>query len=302
MLITIFTPTYNRGKLLPRLYESIRKQTVNDFEWIIVDDGSTDDTEQICKKFANEKNNFSITYIKQLNGGKHRAVNRGVKEAKGKLFFIADSDDMLLPRSIEIIFNQYQQIKNNNTFGGICGLDCYKNSKIVGNGLVKEFIDCNSIEIRYKYKVVGDLKEVFYTHIIRKYPFPEIKGERFVPEALIWNRIAKQYKLRFINQAIYQVEYQDEGLTKQIIKIRMKSPIASMMTYAEMLEINIPFKQKLKAGINYWRFRWCYKNNSTYKSNNIPIISWKYYLLYPLGWLMHINDLKTQNTLNYKRL
>lgn len=287
MLITIFTPTYNRAILLPRLYESLKKQTFDDFEWIIVDDGSTDDTEKVCNEFINKKNSFPIRYIKQENGGKHRAVNRGVKEAKGELFFIADSDDILLPNTIEIICNQYQQIKDNGIFGGICGLDCYTNGKIVGNGLGKEFIDSNSIEIRYKYKVVGDLKEVFYTHIMRKYPFPEIAGERFVPEALVWNRIARQYKLRFFNQPIYQVEYQEEGLTAQIVKIRMESPITSTIYYSEMLEQNIPLKEKIKAAINYWRFWYCAINKE-----NCPRINNMWHIFKLLGLLMHIKDKK----------
>ena len=106
MLITVFTPTYNRAKLLPRLYKSLQEQTNKDFEWVIVDDGSTDNTKEVIDNIiTQQENDFPIRYFYKENGGKHTAINQGAKEAKGELFFIADSDDVLLFRnSISTIF------------------------------------------------------------------------------------------------------------------------------------------------------------------------------------------------------
>ena len=110
MLITVFTPTYNRAHLLQMLYDSLCKQTFNDFEWLIVDDGSKDDTESVVNTFIAE-DRLDIRYIKQSNGGKHRAINRGVAEANGDLFFIVDSDDYLSNNGLELIEYYYEQIK-----------------------------------------------------------------------------------------------------------------------------------------------------------------------------------------------
>lgn len=290
--ITVLTPAYNRARLLPRLYESLLKQKYNDFEWLIVDDGSTDDTRAVVEGFI-EKNVFLIHYYYKENGGKHTAVNIGVKEAKGELVFIADSDDMLLPDSLQRVAEEYAQVEGDNSFCGVCGLDCDLNGTIIGSGLGREHIDANSLQLRMRYGVTGDLKEVFKTSVLREFPFPEIRGERFCPEALVWNRIARKYKLRCFNRPIYQVEYQEEGLTSNIVRIRMQSPVASMMTYAEMLDMDVPWSQKIKAAINYWRFQACLTAEHAREVNAaIPNVSFVWYWAKPLGLLMHWRDTK----------
>lgn len=171
------------------------------------------------------------------------------------------------------------------SFSGVSGIDGYFDGRIIGSGLPDDSIDCNSVDIRYKFHVTGDMKEVFRTSVMKEFPFPDIEGEKFCPEALVWNRIAQKYKLRYFNKIIYKVEYQPEGITSNIVKVRMKSPITSMMCYAEMLELNIPFKDKFKAAVNYWRFRLCYNGNGSY-----PKVSGLWNAVAPLGWLMHLKD------------
>lgn len=285
MIITVLTPTYNRAKLLDRLYQSLCQQTYRKFEWILVNDGSIDNTDEIAQKYITE-NIIDIHYIRQENGGKHRAVNRGVKEAKGELLFIADSDDWLLPDSLETVAEMYQDIANDYSFAGVCGLDIYADGTVVGGGMPQDVIDCNSIDIRMIHHVGGDLKEVFKTDVLREIPFPEIEGEFFCPEVLVWNRIAIKYKLRFFNQPIYQVEYQPEGISAGITKARMKSPIASATCYQEIIKFDIPLKVKIRSAINYWRFRFCGS------SHKFPLLSLKWFWTLPIGWAMHINDLR----------
>ncbi len=289
-MITIFTPTYNRAHLLPRLYDSLCKQTYVDFEWIIVDDGSKDNTEEVVRDFINLQK-IKIQYFKQENGGKHRAINRGVKEAKGDLFFIADSDDMLPVNALENVSRTYEDIKDDNAFAGVCGLDGTFEGKVIGSGLPKDIIDSTSIAVRFKLGITGDMKEVFRTEVLKEFPFPEIKGECFCPEALVWNRIATKYKLRFFNQIIYLAEYQNDGITAGIVRARMKSPLASMMTYAEIAyNKDVPIIARLKAAINYWRFRLCSD------SKKKPKLSWWYHCTMPLGYLIHLHDkLKIEN-------
>ena len=268
------------------MYSSIKKQTYHHFEWLIVDDGSTDNTSEVVKTFI-EEGIITIKYVFKRNGGKHRAINEGVQQAQGELFFIADSDDMLPPDALKMVVEVYQQIKDDKNFGGVAGVDAYPDGRIVGSGLPTPTLDCNSIEIRSKYHVLGDLSEVFRTEVMKEFPFPEIDDEKFCPEVLIWNRIARKYKLRYFNEPIYIAEYQDGGLTARIVEIRMKSPIASTTCYAEMLSLDIPFKDKLKAAVNYWRFRLCCK-----KGKPAPNIGWMWMCVCPLGWLMHIKDLR----------
>lgn len=292
MQITVFTPTYNRAHLLPRLYESLCRQTFRDFEWIIVDDGSVDDTKDVIDKLIIENGElkinqqFPIRYFYQKNGGKHRAINHGIKKAQGELFFIADSDDMLVANALHIVIDVYEGIKENKEFAGVCGLDGTPDGVVIGNGLPDEMLDDTSISIRYKQGIKGDMKEVFRTDVLKKYPFPEINGERFCPEVLVWNRIAEKYKLRHFNQIIYLADYQVNGISAGILKARMNSPIASMMTYQELtLYTNVPFLQKCKAAINFFRFYMCSNNTS-----ERPKLKMRWWLFSPLGYLRHLHD------------
>lgn len=282
MLITVFTPTYNRAHLLGRLYESLCAQRFTDFEWLIVDDGSTDGTASLVQSFI-AKRRIDIKYLSQRNGGKHRAINHGVGQAKGELFFIVDSDDYLPADSLQSIATEYA--KCDSSMGGVAGLDATDGGKVIGSGLAQEFIECNSMEIRFKHHVTGDLAEVFKTSVMREFPFPEIDGEKFCPEALVWNRIALKYNLRYFNKVIYIAEYQDGGLTDNIVRVRRQSPVTSTTYYAELLLSSIPWGQKLKAAINYWRFRLCCKNFS-----KVPQLPLAWNAVWPLGWLMHLRD------------
>ena len=285
-MITVLTPTYNRASLLINLYQSLIKQDFGDFEWVIVDDGSVDATTDIVDQFIQERQ-IAITYIIQANGGKHRALNRGVKEAKGELVLIVDSDDSLPNKSLSIIYSHYLDIKDNSSIGGVCGLMAHHDGTIIGERKICSSMNLSSIEMRYKYGFIGDVCEVFKTEILREFPFPEIENEKFCPEALVWNRIATKYKLHYFNEVIYYRDYLDDGLTSKIVRIRMNSPIASMICYAELNQLDIPFKDKFKAAINYWRFRLCYSGSRSY-----PSLHGLWNVVAPLGWLMHLNDIR----------
>ena len=156
MIITVFTPTYNRAYLIGELYESLCNQSCKDFEWLVVDDGSTDDTEVLINSFIAE-NKINIYYAKQPNGGKHRAINRGVRLAKGELFFIVDSDDQLPCESIQSVLTYYLQIKNDMSFAGVCGLKYFFSGKRIGGEVSFSVIDCSFVEFRTVHKVKGDL-------------------------------------------------------------------------------------------------------------------------------------------------
>ncbi len=284
-MITVFTPTYNRADLLPKLYESLCAQTFKDFEWLIVDDGSTDKTESFVKEFIS-CGLINIRYFKQTNGGKHRAINRGIQETKGDLFFIVDSDDTLPSDSLMFINSFWQDVKSNNRYAGVVGFMAHHNGEVIGHGYDFDKLDCNSLDLRYKYNVKGDMAEVFRVSVLKEFSFPEFEGERFCPEALVWNRISQKYIFRHFNKVIYYRDYLENGLTAKIDRIRMESPIASVTHYKELNSYKIPFKHKLKAAINYWRFYECLNNRNVPK---LPII-WIW--CRPIGFFMHKKDIK----------
>ncbi|MBQ3323948.1 MAG: glycosyltransferase family 2 protein [Muribaculaceae bacterium] len=285
MLITLFTPTYNRAHLLPRLYESLKSQTYKDFEWLIVDDGSNDGTEDVIKKYI-EEDSIQIRYIKQQNGGKHRAINRGVRESHSELFFIVDSDDKLPNDALERVIHYYNQVKGDNQFAGVCGLRYYFDGTQVGGEQPFDVTDCSMLDIRQKHHIQGDMAEVLRTNVMREFPFPEIEGEYFCPEALVWNRISQKYIMRYFHENIYECEYQPDGLTAKIVRIRMDSPFASMQCYADLVQYDVPLKTKLRSAINYWRFRFCAK-----RKNKKPKLPWYWNWTMLIGWMMHRKDL-----------
>lgn len=288
-MITVFTPTYNRAYIIKNLYASLIQQSYKNFEWIIINDGSTDNTEEIVASFIEEKK-IDIHYIKQINGGKHQAINIGIQIAKGDLFFIVDSDDCLPYNALKQIEHCYKAIKNDSNFAGICGLKTYFNGENVGGSFPYKILDCSPLELRQKYHIKGDMAEVFKTEILRKYPFPTFEGEKFCPEALVWNRISQKYKLRYVNEPIYKCEYLPDGLTAKIVRLRMNSPKASLLYYSELYKMNIPIIQKIKAAINYWRFSFCSKDSLL---KHIKQISFLSLYAYPIGLLFHLKDLRS---------
>ena len=212
-MITIMTPTYNRAYILPEVYESLKKQTCFDFEWIIVDDGSSDDTENLVGSWLKEENPFSILYEKQPNGGKHRAVNRGVQMAKYDYFLILDSDDQLTKNAVELIHSWIDQIKDLEGFAGVAGLKGSETAAVGGTPKAP-YIDATNQE-RQKYGLMGDKAEIYKTEIMRKYPFPEFPGENFIRENAAWDRISLDgLKLRWFSKVIYLCEYLADGLTQ----------------------------------------------------------------------------------------
>ena len=211
---TIFTPTYNRRELIDNLYHSLLAQTDKNFEWLIIDDGSTDDTEKYFSELTSKPQPFPIRYLKQVNGGKHRAINKGVQNANGKLFFIVDSDDYLTENAIEKINQWITTLDNSHKWAGISGLRGFSKNSVVGQHSDFSYIDAKNNE-RRKYNLLGDKAEVYFTDVLKQHPFPEIPGENFISEEIVWNAIARDgYYLRWFNEIIYICDYLEGGLTK----------------------------------------------------------------------------------------
>lgn len=286
MFISIFTPVYNRAYCISKLYNSLIAQTCNDFEWVVVDDGSTDDVVELITRYIAERK-IAIKFIQQKNSGKHVAINQGLDIAAGDLFFIVDSDDYLTENAIEIIKEYSLHIITNKQYAGIAGLRMHADGRMISRGIVSDILDATTLDIRFRYNVRGDLAEVIKTDVLRAHKFPVLQSEKFCPEALVWNRIATQgLQFRLINQPIYICDYLPDGLTAGIVKVRMKSPIATTACYCELCGMSIPFYQKVKAAINYWRFWLCDFHVKK------PTLSSRWIWTFPAGLLMHIRDLR----------
>ena len=226
MRFTVFTPTYNRAYVIGNLYRSLQRQTFRDFEWIVMDDGSTDNTEALFASFMQEENDFPIRYEKVENGGKHRAINKGVSIAEGELFYIVDSDDYLPNDALQIINNIEQTVpqERKHLFAGVCGQKGLENQGEIGQTFSGEMLDITTLE-RSKYQIRGDKAEVYYTSVMKKYPFPEFKGENFLTECVVWDRIgADGYLLRFFNQVVMICEYLPDGLSSKGREIFLNNP------------------------------------------------------------------------------
>lgn len=249
--ISIITPSYNRANLLPKAYESLKQQTSKNFEWIIVDDGSKDNTNEVVKNFI-EENQLEIKFIQKENGGKHTAVNIGVKEACGELVLILDSDDWLTNDAIETVIKDWQEYKDKEK---ICGLSY--NKKVINKEAFKakeSVVISNHIQYRYNESVLGDRAEVYRTSIMKEYIFPEIKGERFLSEAVVWNKIAYEYDTVYIDKDIYECEYLEDGLTSNSVKLRVNNPKGAMLNYQIMMAKPFNLKLRIKYSILYNAF------------------------------------------------
>lgn len=255
MRITVFTPTYNRAHTLTRLYESLRRQTFTDFEWLIVDDGSADETAELLDDLEAGHSGFPIRRIKTPNGGKHRAINVGCAAAVGDLFFIVDSDDYLPPDSLQVIDAMEQTIPNSerSRFAGVCGLKAAPDGTLIGTTFEGDVLDITTLE-RGAHAIAGDKGEVVYTEVLRAYPFPEFPGERFLTEAVVWDRIAHDGRvLRFFNQVIYSCEYLAGGLSDQYHQLLRLNPRGHGLYLRQHLQFaRLPFRRKIGAYLSYY--------------------------------------------------
>lgn len=219
MKITVFTPTYNRAYILHNLYTSLKQQTFHDFEWLIVDDGSEDGTKDLIDKWKTENTFFPICYHYQQNAGKHAAINKALDLAKGELFFTVDSDDFLTEDALEKIVEWERDLPKNDKYCGIAGnlgvsKESTPNEPFAAEFLDKTLLDRYTYQENGKYVLGGERAYVFYTKVHKNYKYPIFEGEKFMTEAVVWNRMASDgYLMRFFKDIIWIYEYKEDGLT-----------------------------------------------------------------------------------------
>ena len=246
--LSIVTPTYNRGHLLPKCFASLQAQTDMDFEWIIVDDGSTDDTAAIVSGFHGHS--FPLTYVKKENGGKHTALNAAFPHIRGQYVLILDSDDYLTEDAVASVRKNWEAYASQP---GIAMLVFYrghdKKDPLCTASIVNAPVDI----LRFKRTIIhsSDCCEVIRADVLKQFPFPVFEGERFLSECALWNRVAKEYQCVYINQVIYICEYLEGGLTKSGRSLRIRNPRGGMYICDLRMWKNNFFSQRVKYGLLY---------------------------------------------------
>ena len=251
MMITVLTPTFNRGGGLQSLWDSLQKQTVKEFEWLVVDDGSTDGTKNLITKLK-EKSDFPIRYIYKSNGGKHTALNVGIQTICSELTFIVDSDDCVTDDAVESILKIHKKYRSQNNICGYAFLRAFPDGKVNGKKFDVDEKIGSYIDVRVNGDDTGaDKAEVFKTHCLKEFPFPEYPNEKFLGEDLVWVRMARKYEMVHINKAIYVGNYLEDGLTNNRRKHNIASPVGCMHRAEEFMESDLKTRYRIKGGLQY---------------------------------------------------
>lgn len=287
---TIFIPTYNRNYTIKRCLSSLSRQTFKDFEVLVIDDGSTDNTIEIVNSFNDLLN---IKYFWKENGGKHTAINLGIEKANGEFFLILDSDDFLMDYALELFYKHWDELDNKSEYCGIM-MRCREMHKngIIGNKFPSSPFISNYIDFHFlsgpRNGGYGDCCEIIKTDILKNYRFPDIKSTRFIPESYIMDQIGLHYKLKCFNEIVQIKEYQADGITKNRKNYNKKNYIGYLLNTISKLDDIFPYVKKipLKIKILYWYDYWNYLNfgNShiEFRVRKVTILGYMVKFFYPL--------------------
>lgn len=248
--LTIVTPTYNRGYLLEKCYLSLKKQTNQRFQWLIIDDGSVDNTENVVRQFIEKSPDMDITYVWKRNGGKHTALNTSHLHIKGDYVLILDSDDTLTENAVEEVYRGWDRYRSNRSIGIVILLK--GKSVQEPNAYVKD--EHTPVDIMNYPRICvrsRDCCEVIRTELFCKYPFPVFENEKFISEGALWNRVAMTHQCVYINKVIYLCDYLEGGLTKSGRTMRIRNPYGGMYTSSLRMYKKNFAKERIKSALLY---------------------------------------------------
>lgn len=250
-IITVVTPTYNRGYILEKCYESLKMQTCTSFIWMIIDDGSVDNTEEIVNQWIEEKI-IEIIFFKKENGGKASALNLALDKVNTEYFVCLDSDDTFSLNAIELAINQLNNIKENSKYCGILALRTTPDGEVMGGKQIPDEVEEITLsEIGTKYKIRSELICFYKTGVISQYRFPEIQGENFISPAYLEHEISRSYKYLVSRSIFCYCEYLPDGLTKNKRNVIKKNPKGYTLVKCQSFELAGNFKSKSKHCIMY---------------------------------------------------
>ncbi|MDP5130891.1 MAG: glycosyltransferase family 2 protein [Paraglaciecola sp.] len=287
-MFTVLTTTYNRVELLKRLYNSILEQNL-DTEWVVVDDGSTDGTRDFFESIETS-DSLAVKYIYQNNMGKHRALNQGIKYVSNDWVAIIDSDDFISPFTFKKVKHHIERLSLNKRedIAAIIFNSKFSDGSVVGTEF--PFYEYMGKTYQYydKYKIKGDKFDFYKLNVLKLFPFPEIPGEKFITEGIVWSRINDKYDSYFINEAYQVVEYLEGGLSNLSFLNRMKSPTGACLYYYEASLRNISNIKNFRNISNYFRFR--FHGGNPKLTPLFSCVNKVYFFAFFLGFLLFLSD------------
>lgn len=250
VLLTVFTPAYNRAHTLPRTYESLLQQECKEFIWLVVDDGSQDNTAELVKQWQSKDNGFEIRYIYKENGGMHTAHNAAYEAIDTELNVCIDSDDMLAPGAVEKILQKWQEVRGNG-YAGIIGLDADFEGKLIGKGFPAGLTE-TTLSGYYAAGGSGDKKLIYRTDVIRQYPpYPVFEGEKYVSLSYKYRLIDQKYKMAVLDEVLCNVEYQPDGSSNTMWRQYLRNPKGWAFWRKVCMQYPISKKRMVVDGIHY---------------------------------------------------
>jgi glycosyltransferase involved in cell wall biosynthesis len=296
-MFTVFTPTFNRAHTLDRVWNSLRAQTCRDFEWLIVDDGSTDDTPSLVAAWRREAD-FPIRYLPQANQGKHAAFNRAVAEAAGEYFINLDSDDACLPQALERFAFHWQAIPaaDRPRYAAVVALCKDQHGNPVGDRFPRDPLDADYLQLCYRYRVRGEKWGCHRTAVLREFPFPATGNSAYLPERVVWSRIARQYRERCVNEALRV--YWVDGPSMVHGRSAAHAAPGGVLEHLDALNedagdylLAAPL-EFLRSAVHYARFS--FHEGIAIREQRLRLRGWLPRLLWatmlPVGWLVYRRD------------
>lgn len=296
-VFTVFTATYNRAHTLDRVYDSLKAQTYRDFEWLIVDDGSTDNTRELVEQWQ-QKNLVPIRYIYQENAHLHIAFNRGVQEAQGELFMKLDSDDSCEPQALERFKYHWDaiQLDQKEKFSAVTCLCKDTNGQIVGDIFPFNPTDSDSLEIHYRFKVKGEKWGFHRTDVLRDFVCGEELIRTNLPEDVRWSKIAKKYKTRFVNEAL-RIYWTDQPSIVRNSQHPRKNAIGAQLNHLDILNdytewFRFDPLSFLRSAVHYSRFSFHLGIKISQQISHVKTLIGKilWVIALPLGYLVYLKD------------
>jgi glycosyltransferase involved in cell wall biosynthesis len=259
MIFSILTATYNRAHTLPKVYASLKKQTLgfDKFEWLIMDDGSSDSTDALVQSWIHE-GIVNIGYYKQKNGGHHRALNGIIPKAKGKFSIILDSDDTLTPNGLERFLYHWETIPEDkrHEFAGISALCQSETGELIGKPIPGGTLDTNNMEVMYIYELGGDRKGSILTEIQQAYLYPEFEGEKFITDSIVWHKMGRKYKYRYVDETLCITDYLEDGQTVHSMRLMCTNAQGSTAYYRNILDDPTRLPLRVRAGLHAYYVRY----------------------------------------------
>ena len=248
--LTVFTPAYNRAHTLPRAFEALKKQSDKRFVWLIVDDGSTDNTREVVEDFRKEDCGFKIEYVYKENGGMHTAHNLAYKLIKTELNTCIDSDDTIGDEAVGKILDFWEK-NGSDEYAGIVGFDTDFDGNVIGTRFPED-LKKTTLGAYYKNGGSGDKKLVYRTDVVKKFPpYPEYEGEKLVPLGSLYTLIDQDYELLVLDEALCRVEYQPDGSGASIFRQYRQSPKGFAYSRIIRMKYSDSFKERATGAIHY---------------------------------------------------